>query len=65
MTYTRAEREAYLDGYRTGLGAAVRAIDGIRHACGDDGAITAILGGLASGLRLCSASATLAEDCEQ
>lgn len=60
---TRAEREAYLDGYRTGLGAAVRAIDNLRGAFADS-TITAILGGLASGLRECSASACLAEDCE-
>lgn len=65
----RAEREAYLDGYRVGLGAAIRAIEAVRQSCGTDAddtrivvAVTAVLDGLATGLRHISAGAVLAED---
>lgn len=71
MSYeNRTEREAYLDGYRVGLGSAVSAIDLIRRSCGarDDPiitAVTSILDGLILGLRTMSAGAVLAEDAQQ
>lgn len=65
MTYDRAAREAYLDGYRVGLGDAIRAIDKIRDDFARNDAVGVILGGLAAGLRICSASAILAEDSKQ
>lgn len=58
----RAAREAYLDGYRSGLGAAIQAIGVVRDRCAGNATLDAVLDGLATGLRICSASTVLADE---
>ena len=57
--------EAFLDGYRCGLGAAIRSIDTVTkqvpELCEPE-ATQAILRGIIAGLRTISASVTLAEE---
>ena len=66
----QSEKEAFLDGYRHGLGAAVRAVEAIAVQLPDlksidpsgHTTVRSVLLGIASGLRLLSASAVLADD---
>ena len=57
--------QAYLDGFRDGLGDAIRAIDKIRDDFARNELLAVVLDAVASGLRICSASAILAEDSKQ
>jgi len=52
--------EDFLDGYRCGLGAAIRAVDTVAELVPGD--TKSILLGIISGLRTISASVTLAEE---
>ena len=66
----QGEREAFLDGYRYGLGAAVRAVETVAVQLPDlksidpsgHTTVRSVLLGVASGLRLLSASAVLADE---
>ena len=70
---TEPERQAFLDGYRHGLGAAVRAVESVSEQVPYLPKIPAehhdmlrlVLGGVAGGLRLLSASVVLdTETCQ-
>ena len=63
----QGEREAFLDGYRHGLGAAVRAVESVSEqlpylpkiAAEHHDMLRLVLAGVAAGLRLLSASVVL------
>lgn len=67
---SHSEKEAFLDGYRHGLGAAVRAVEKVSDQLPLLHSIPAtthdtlrlVLAGVAGGLRLLSASVVLADD---
>lgn len=70
---TEPERQAFLDGYRHGLGAAVRAVESVSEqlpylpkiAAEHHDMLRLVLAGVAAGLRLLSASVVLAdEECD-